>query len=85
MNNLENKQISKSKWPLILDLVALIAIAVVGYFIYTQSQTIIVLKNEMSSSTQILKQKIAILEAEMDITVYLANGIPHLQVRKFHL
>ena len=63
MNNLENKQISKSKWPLILDLVALIAIAVVGYFIYTQSQTIIVLKNEMSSSTQILKQKIAILEA----------------------
>ncbi len=63
MSNPENKQIIKIKWPLILDLVALIAIAVVGYFIYTQSQTIVVLKNEMSSSTEIFKQKIATLEA----------------------
>jgi len=63
MNSPENKQINKIKWPLILDLVALIAIAVVGYFIYTQSQTIVVLKNEMSSSTELFKQKIATLEA----------------------
>jgi len=75
MNNQNNIQINKINWPLILDSVALFAIVIVGYFVYSQSQTILVLKNEMSSSTQILKQRITILEAGLATSTLTSNQL----------
>ena len=73
---------NKSKWPLILDVVALVAIVILGYVIYSLSQTIITLKkdlgvfkSETSSSTLLLKQGISNLEAGLATTTLASNEL----------
>ncbi len=82
MNELNEIHANKSNWPIILDWVALIAIVALGYIIYSLSQTINILKNDLgvlrnetSSSTQILKQGIASLEADLATTTLTSNEL----------
>ena len=80
MDNFSEK--TKKRWPIILDWIALIAIVFLGYIIYSLSQTITVLKNDLivlksdtSSSTQILKQGIANLQADLATTTLTSNEL----------
>ncbi len=82
MDTFLNKITDKGKWPIILDWIALIAIIILGYVIYSLFQTItvlkndvIVLKNETSSSTQVLKQGIANLQADLATTTLTSNEL----------
>ena len=77
-----DKTTNKSRWPIILDLIALVAIVILSYIIYFLSQTIItlkndviVLKNETSSSTQVLKQGIANLQADLATSTLTSNEL----------
>ena len=57
-----------TKLSLALNGVALITISILGYFIYSLSKNISIVENNMSSSTEILSQKISQLEAALATT-----------------
>jgi D-alanyl-D-alanine carboxypeptidase len=75
MNIFLNKITNKSRWPIILDWVALIAILILGYIIYSLSQSITILKNQTVYSTQIFKQEIANLQAGLATTTLTSNEL----------
>ena len=59
----------------VLNGLALVAITVAGYFIYSLSQNNIVLKNDMSSSTEILSWRITNLEAALATTTLTSQEL----------
>ena len=75
MNNIINQYIKHEKLPLILNGVALVAIIVAGYFIYSLSQNNIALKNDMSSTTLILSNRITNLEAALATTTLTSQEL----------
>jgi D-alanyl-D-alanine carboxypeptidase len=60
---------------LILSGIALVAIIVAGYFIYSLSQNNITLKNEMSSTTEILSRRITNLELALATTTLTSQEL----------
>jgi D-alanyl-D-alanine carboxypeptidase len=70
-----SKYLNKNIISLVLNGIALIAIIVAGYFIYSLSQNNITLKNEMSSTTEILSRRITNLELALATTTLTSQEL----------
>ncbi len=76
MKNTSLEHIDLGKLALILGGISLVAIFAIGYFVYfSVSKDIVVLKNNMSSSTQILNQRIANLVADLASTTLTSQEL----------
>lgn len=79
MKNPNDKHVNLGKLSLILGGIVLIAISVAGYFVYSSlsslSKNILALENKTSSSTQILNQKIANIEAALATTTLTSQEL----------
>ncbi|MGB8815679.1 MAG: M15 family metallopeptidase [Minisyncoccia bacterium] len=76
MENPIEKHINLGKLSLILGSIVFVAISASGYFVYSSlSKDILVLKNNMSSSTQILNQRIANLVSDLASTTLTSQEL----------
>jgi zinc D-Ala-D-Ala carboxypeptidase len=70
-----SKYLNKNTISLILNGIALVAVLVAGYFIYSLSQDNVILKNDMSSTTLILSNRITNLEAALATTTLTSQEL----------